>query len=66
MVSLSKSRLNRTLYYLVGTVFAYGVTSSGKTHTMHVSSYLVQGQETKDPMNSHSGICAPATASDND
>lgn len=21
----------------VGTVFAYGVTSSGKTHTMHVS-----------------------------
>lgn len=22
-----------------GTVFAYGVTSSGKTHTMHVSFY---------------------------
>lgn len=22
-----------------GTVFAYGVTSSGKTHTMHVSLY---------------------------
>jgi hypothetical protein len=22
---------------LTGTVFAYGVTSSGKTHTMHVS-----------------------------
>lgn len=23
-----------------GTVFAYGVTSSGKTHTMHVSRYV--------------------------
>lgn len=22
---------------IAGTVFAYGVTSSGKTHTMHVS-----------------------------
>lgn len=25
----------------VGTVFAYGVTSSGKTHTMHVSAELL-------------------------
>lgn len=25
------------LDYIAGTVFAYGVTSSGKTHTMHVS-----------------------------
>ena len=25
------------LCYYAGTVFAYGVTSSGKTHTMHVS-----------------------------
>ena len=26
---------------ILGTIFAYGVTSSGKTHTMHVSfSYL--------------------------
>lgn len=24
----------------VGTVFAYGVTSSGKTHTMHVSATI--------------------------
>jgi hypothetical protein len=26
--------------FYAGTVFAYGVTSSGKTHTMHVSYYL--------------------------
>lgn len=25
------------LCFCAGTVFAYGVTSSGKTHTMHVS-----------------------------
>lgn len=32
-----------SLLWATGTVFAYGVTSSGKTHTMHVSwrfSYL--------------------------
>lgn len=30
------------MYVYAGTVFAYGVTSSGKTHTMHVSAELPQ------------------------
>lgn len=28
---------NCSVFFFAGTVFAYGVTSSGKTHTMHVS-----------------------------
>ena len=28
------------LFFIAGTIFAYGVTSSGKTHTMHVRWYI--------------------------
>jgi centromeric protein E len=30
------------LHALTGTIFAYGVTSSGKTHTMHVRFYYLR------------------------
>lgn len=39
--SLNVSVLGLLIVDSAGTVFAYGVTSSGKTHTMHVSYWIL-------------------------
>lgn len=40
LVYMINLQLNHSSIFVAGTIFAYGVTSSGKTHTMHVRSHL--------------------------